>query len=119
MNIVPILFYTFIEFIILLYTFLVISPVSYKQYMISRNWFSKFSCALPAFTCKRFYWKSLNHFFRTKYFEPLSLRLVSYLKYFPFEIINNFLSSSKKSTCAIKIQCFLLFSLGFLVSSII
>ena len=48
-NIVSILFYNFIEFIILLYTFLVISFVQYRKYI---NWlisFSKFSDVLPAF----------------------------------------------------------------------
>ena len=48
-NIVSILFYNFIEFIILLYTFLVISFVRYRKYI---NWlisFSKFSDVLPAF----------------------------------------------------------------------
>ena len=50
-NIVSILYYIFIEFIILLYTFLVIYFAEYKEYMIWWIWFSKFSAALPAFTC--------------------------------------------------------------------
>ena len=50
-NIVSILFYNFIEFIILLYTFLVISFARYKEYMICLISFSKFSDVLPAFTC--------------------------------------------------------------------
>ena len=50
-NIVSILYYNFIEFIILLYTFLVIYFAEYKEYMIWWIWFSKFSAALPAFTC--------------------------------------------------------------------
>ena len=49
-NIVSILFYTFIEFIILLYTFLVISFAQYKECIICLISFSKFSDALPAFT---------------------------------------------------------------------
>ena len=51
MNIVSILYYTFIEFISLLYAFLVISISQYKEYMICRISFSKFSDVLPAFTC--------------------------------------------------------------------
>ena len=50
-NIVSILFYKFIEFIIMLYTFLVISFAGYKEYIISLISFSKFSDVLPAFTC--------------------------------------------------------------------
>ena len=50
-NIVSILFYKFIEFIIMLYTFLVISFAGYKAYIISLISFSKFSDVLPAFTC--------------------------------------------------------------------
>ena len=50
MNIVSILFYNFIEFIILLYNFLVISFARYKEYIIFLNSFSKFSDALPTFT---------------------------------------------------------------------
>ena len=49
--IVSILFYNFIEFIILLYTFLVISFARYKEYIISLISFSKFSDVLPGFTC--------------------------------------------------------------------
>ena len=50
-NIVFILFYKFIEFIIFLYTFLVISFAQYKEYIFCLVSFSKFSDALPAFTC--------------------------------------------------------------------
>ena len=50
-NIVSLLFYNFIEFIILLYTFLVISFAWYKEYIICLISFSKFSDVLPAFTC--------------------------------------------------------------------
>ena len=50
-NMVSILYYTFIEFIIVLYHFLVISFAWYKQYMIWRISFNKVSDALPAFTC--------------------------------------------------------------------
>ena len=50
-NIVFILFYNFIEFIILLYTFLVTSFFRYKEYMICLISFSKFSDVLLAFTC--------------------------------------------------------------------
>ena len=50
-NIVSILFYNFIEFIILLYTFLVICFAQYREYVICLISFSKFSDALPAFTC--------------------------------------------------------------------
>ena len=52
-NIVSVLFYKFIEFIILLYTFLVISFAWYKKYMICLISFSKFSDVLPAFTCPK------------------------------------------------------------------
>ena len=52
-NIVSILFYNFIEFIILLYTFLVISFCRYKEYIICLISFSKFSDVLPAFSCTR------------------------------------------------------------------
>ena len=44
------LFYNFIEFIILLYNFLVISFAQHKEYMICLISFSKFSDVLPAFT---------------------------------------------------------------------
>ena len=50
-NIASILYYTFIEFIIFLYTFLAISFAQYKEYIICRTSFSKFSDVLPAFTC--------------------------------------------------------------------
>ena len=50
-NIVSILFCNFIEFTILLYTFLVISFAWYKKYMICLISFSKFSDELTAFTC--------------------------------------------------------------------
>ena len=52
-NTVPFLHYRFIEFIILLYTFLVISFAWYKEYMICQISSSKFSDVLPAFTCAR------------------------------------------------------------------
>ena len=50
-NIAAILFYNFIEFIVLLYTYLVISFVRYKKYVICLISFSKFSDLLPAFIC--------------------------------------------------------------------
>ena len=50
-NIVSTLFYNFIEFMILFYTFLVISSFRYKEYIIFLISFSKFSDLLPAFTC--------------------------------------------------------------------
>ena len=49
-NIASILFYNFIEFIILLYTFLVIYFAQHKKYITCLIWFSKFSDVLPAFT---------------------------------------------------------------------
>ena len=52
-NIVFILFYNFIEFIILFYTFLVISFAPYKECIICLISFSTFSDVLPAFTCAR------------------------------------------------------------------
>ena len=52
-NMVSILFYNFIEFIILLDTFLVTSFYQYKEYIICLISFSKFSDVLPAFTCAR------------------------------------------------------------------
>ena len=53
-NVVSILFYNFVEFIILLYTFLVMSFAWYKEYIICLIClvsFSKFSDVLPTFTC--------------------------------------------------------------------
>ena len=50
-NIVSIPFYNFIWFIILLYTFLVISFSQYKEYMIFLISFNMFSDVLSAFTC--------------------------------------------------------------------
>ena len=47
------MFYNFIEFFILLYTFLVICFARYKEYIICPISFSKFLSALPAFTCAR------------------------------------------------------------------
>ena len=47
------LFYNFIEFIILLYTFLVIFFARYKEHIICLISFSKFSDVLPVFTCAR------------------------------------------------------------------
>ena len=47
------LYYTFIEFIILLYTYLLISFAQYKEYVNCLILFSKFSDVLPAFTCAR------------------------------------------------------------------
>ena len=49
-NIVSIMFYNSIEFIILLYTFLVISFALNKKYMICLILFSTFSVVIPAFT---------------------------------------------------------------------
>ena len=51
-NIVSTLFYNFIEFIILLYTYLVFSFARYKEYIICLISFSKFSDVLPAFICE-------------------------------------------------------------------
>ena len=50
-NIVSILFYNFIEFIILLYTVLGFSFTRDKEYIICLTSFSKFSDVLPVFTC--------------------------------------------------------------------
>ena len=49
-NIVSIMFYNSIEFIILLYTFLVISFALNKKNMICLILFSTFSVVIPAFT---------------------------------------------------------------------
>ena len=49
--IVSLLFFNFIEFIILLNTLLVIAFVQYKDYRICLISFSKFWDVLPAFTC--------------------------------------------------------------------
>ena len=49
-NVVSILFYNIIEFIVLL-CFLVTLLVRYKEYIICLIWFSKFSNIFPAFTC--------------------------------------------------------------------
>ena len=50
-NKLSILLDNYIEFIILLYTFLVMSIVQYMQYMIWWILFSKFLDVLPAFPC--------------------------------------------------------------------
>ena len=50
-NIASVLIHNFIEFIILLYKFLVISFALYKEYIICLTSFGKFSNDLPAFTC--------------------------------------------------------------------
>ena len=50
-NILSILHYIFIKFIILLWTFLVISFAQYKECIIWRISYSKFSDVLPAFIC--------------------------------------------------------------------
>ena len=50
-NIGSILFYNFIELIILLYTFLVIYFGQYTEYIVCLNSFSKCSDVLYAFTC--------------------------------------------------------------------
>ena len=52
-NIASILYYTFIEFIILLYTFLVISFAWYEEYNIGRISFDTFSDVLTVCTCAR------------------------------------------------------------------
>ena len=52
-NVMSIFYYTFIEFIILLYAFLVISFIRYKEYIIWQISLSKFSDVLPAFICER------------------------------------------------------------------
>ena len=51
LNIVTVLFYNLIEFILLLFISLVISFAWFKEYMICLNSISKFSDELPAFTC--------------------------------------------------------------------
>ena len=51
MEIASVLFYNFVKFIILLYTFLAISFARYKEYEIYLILFSTFSDVLPAFTC--------------------------------------------------------------------
>ena len=53
MNIVSILFYNFIEFIILMYTFSVIFFFLIQKYMICLISFSKLSDVLTAFTCAK------------------------------------------------------------------
>ena len=52
-NIVSILIYNFIEFIILLYTFSVICFAWHKECIIRLISFSKFSDVLPTFTCAK------------------------------------------------------------------
>ena len=47
------MYYTSIDFIILLYSFLGISFGQYKEYIISPILYSKFSDVLLAFTCAR------------------------------------------------------------------
>ena len=50
-KILSIEYYKIIEFIILLYTFLVISVAQYKEYMAWQISFSKVTSVLPALTC--------------------------------------------------------------------
>ena len=45
------MYYNFIEFIISMYTSLIISFARYREYIICLISFSKFSDILPAFTC--------------------------------------------------------------------
>ena len=52
-NVVSILFYNFIEFLILLYTFLVIYFSRYKEYIIFLISFSKFLDVLRVLTCAK------------------------------------------------------------------
>ena len=52
-TIVSILYYSFMEFFILLYTFLVTFFARHKECMVCLVSFSKFSGVLPAFTCTR------------------------------------------------------------------
>ena len=52
-NVVPVLFYNVLEFIILFDTFLVICFARYKEYVICLIPFSKFSYLFPVFTCVR------------------------------------------------------------------
>ena len=52
-TLVSVLFYKFIEFIILLYTFLVIFFPRIEEYIIFLISFNYFSGVLPAFTCTR------------------------------------------------------------------
>ena len=52
-NLASILFYNFIESIMLLYTFLVICFPRYKKYVIWGTSISNFSDVLPGFTCAR------------------------------------------------------------------
>ena len=68
-NILSILFYNFIELIILLYTFLVISLAQHKEYIIWWiSFFLVFICLTCFYLCKCF-WKSLKHLFRCYYLE--------------------------------------------------
>ena len=52
-DMVSILYYNYIEFIITLYWFLVIFFSWNKGYITSRIWFSKFGDVSPAFACWR------------------------------------------------------------------
>ena len=71
--------YIFIESIIFLYTFLVISFVRWKKYMICWISFTMFSDLLPAFTCAGAIDNLLT----------ISLCLFFYWQYFGFKSIKN------------------------------
>ena len=81
-NIVSTPSYNFFEFIILLYTFLIIYFAPYKEYMICLISFSIFWDVLPAFTCESLIflvfitWYYLKHLFRSERFKSLAFLLV-------------------------------------------
>ena len=74
-NIVSILFYNFVEFTILLYTFVITSFAQYRFYIICLISFCIFLDAFPAFTCASaidYFWSicfGVNFFSRSLWFD--------------------------------------------------
>ena len=75
-------YYTFIEFILLSYTFLVISFDQYKEYMIFLISFNKFSDVLPAFTFAKVIGNLLSICLGVDIFSPFPC--VSFIGNLPF-----------------------------------
>ena len=87
-DIVSILFYNFIKFIILLYNFLVTSFSRYKKYMIWRILFSKFLDVLPSFTFET----AIGYFLNICNILSPSPCFASHVALFTILKINNLLS---------------------------
>ena len=101
------MYYTFTDFIILLYTFLVISFAGYNEHMTYLILFSKLPDVLRAFTCARAIGNLWSLCFRVKIRDKnFEIRMVRglvwkthtfnfYWKYFAFKRIKNYFSIIK------------------------